>query len=105
MEKEELRELLKSVMSRRVDPRTAQQDEYLTAEDREAKERSERGPGARRACADCTCGRKEENAPQTRSACGNCYKGDAFRCSGCPSLGMPPYSPGDVVSFEPEDEF
>jgi anamorsin len=66
----------------------------------------------RKACANCSCGRKEEEekalmlegaaadvaarpqAPINKSACGNCYKGDAFRCAGCPFLGKPAFKPG-----------
>lgn len=57
----------------------------------------------RRACKDCTCGRKDmddqpvvstEDLKQMVSSCGNCYKGDAFRCGGCPYLGQPAFQPG-----------
>jgi anamorsin len=63
----------------------------------------------RRACANCSCGRKEqedkidassvtvdlqESTPQVTSSCGNCYKGDAFRCASCPYLGKPAFKPG-----------
>lgn len=70
--------------------------------------------GGRKACDDCTCGRKEmeennENGDATvngngtqrevikdmKSACGNCSKGDAFRCAGCPFLGKPAFKDGE----------
>jgi hypothetical protein len=66
----------------------------------------------KRACANCSCGRKEmedaeergEARPQLsdaelakmKSSCGNCHKGDAFRCAGCPFLGKPAYDPNQV---------
>lgn len=61
--------------------------------------------GGRKACDNCTCGRKEmeeseqsgnqnETPEISKSACGNCAKGDAFRCAGCPFLGKPAFKEG-----------
>ena len=62
--------------------------------------------GVRKACANCSCGRAEADAsskPQPvavdNSACGSCYLGDAFRCAGCPSRGLPPFKPGEKVTL------
>ena len=61
--------------------------------------------GGRKACDNCTCGRaamedqKEngvmETSQNTKSSCGNCAKGDAFRCAGCPYLGLPAFKEGE----------
>lgn len=82
----------------------------------------------RKACKDCTCGLKEleeQDIEDTRAkqleaikfstaeltevdftiegkkvgGCGSCALGDAFRCSGCPYLGLPAFKPGQPIKL------
>lgn len=93
-----------------------------------AKCDSDSGKKRRKACRDCTCGLKEEEDAEDAliiekqqavmlnhdeiaeidftvpgkavGGCGSCALGDAFRCDGCPYLGLPPFKPGEIVSVE-----
>lgn len=82
----------------------------------------------KKACKDCTCGMKEQEEQeidQIRSnqesvvkfsedelteidftiegkkvgGCNSCSLGDAFRCSGCPYLGLPAFKPGQKINI------
>ena len=50
---------------------------------------------SRKACINCSCGRADGSVVSEKSLCGNCYLGDGFRCSTCPSKGLPPFNPGE----------
>lgn len=100
--KDELKKLLRDAITRIDDPRKDVEIDYLTEADKIKVNKEVSRPRKKRACANCTCGRAEKEKVDI-SACGNCYKGDAFRCSGCPSLGLPPYEKGEAIMFSAEE--
>lgn len=114
-----------------IDENTLLDEENLTRNFKvptECKPKAKR----RRACKDCTCGlaqkleaedkAKRVNADQALAtlqaedlaevdftvqgkvgSCGNCSLGDAFRCDGCPYIGLPAFKPGEEVRLLNDD--
>lgn len=72
-----------------------------------AEEIATAAKAGRKPCKDCSCGLKDvydnegevNSKAAAKSNCGNCSLGDAFRCAGCPYLGLPPFKPGEKVSI------
>ncbi|GMM38351.1 electron carrier [Saccharomycopsis crataegensis] len=88
----------------------------------------------KKACKNCSCGLKEleeqeieaQEAERNKNAvkltsqeiteidftvegdkvggCGSCALGDAFRCDGCPYLGLPAFKPGQAISISGMDD-
>ncbi|CAI4647750.1 CBM_collapsed_G0036570.mRNA.1.CDS.1 [Saccharomyces cerevisiae] len=64
----------------------------------------------KKACKDCTCVVKFTEDELTEidftidgkkvGGCGSCSLGDAFRCSGCPYLGLPAFKPGQPINLD-----
>jgi anamorsin len=72
----------------------------------------------RRPCKDCTCGLSTQHEAEDlklksddlndeldftvkgkMGSCNSCSLGDAFRCSSCPYIGLPPFNPGGEVKI------
>ena len=68
------------------------------------------GSKAKKACANCTCGRAEgkitkltkDMLENPQSGCGSCSLGDAFRCAGCPYRGLPAFEMGKKIELPPD---
>ncbi len=72
-----------------------------------ASEAAAAAKSGRKPCKGCSCGLadvyEDDNVVDTKAAaksnCGSCALGDAFRCAGCPYLGLPPFKPGEKIDI------
>lgn len=86
------------------------ENSMLQPEDLVKPEKSEKCETKKKACKNCTCGRAEEEKleeetnqkveKKEKSGCGSCGLGDAFRCSSCPYLGLPPFKEGEKIQIK-----
>jgi anamorsin len=95
-----MNEYLKNLLKEATQSENTNNDEaYLKEEDKSVKKSAERST-VKKKCANCTCGMDNKPVENRVSACGGCHKGDAFRCSGCPYMGMPSFNEGDTIRFD-----
>ncbi|EQB59995.1 anamorsin-like protein [Vairimorpha apis BRL 01] len=92
--KDDLRKLMLEAIEK---PIQSNDEEFLTETDKIQKEYKPKQK-VKRKCDNCTCEMKDN--VWDNSSCVNCGKGDAFRCSDCPSRGLPAYETGDVIKFD-----
>lgn len=93
---------IEEILQRAIKSKSEYKDEdFLTEEDKIKKEVVVKEK-KKRACANCSCGLKDEK-PKPSKGCGSCFLGDAYRCSGCPYLGLPPFKPGEEVFLNTDD--
>jgi hypothetical protein len=88
-----------------LDDDTMDEDSLLKPEDLVKPKKTEKCDTKKKACKDCSCGLKEEQEVKiqttpVKSNCGSCGLGDAFRCGGCPYLGLPPFKPGEKIEIK-----
>ncbi|ODQ62285.1 hypothetical protein WICANDRAFT_22990, partial [Wickerhamomyces anomalus NRRL Y-366-8] len=69
------------------------------------------GKKRRKACKDCTFQFSAKELTEIdftvegkTGGCGSCSLGDAFRCSGCPFLGLPAFKPGQAITLDSIDD-
>ncbi|KAI9829357.1 MAG: electron carrier [Phylliscum demangeonii] len=77
--------------------------EKLDAEDSAKREKADRALQAMKLATDDLTEIDFTAPGKTFGNCGNCTLGDAFRCDGCPYLGLPAFKPGEEVRMLNDD--
>lgn len=101
-------EIIQEMLNKAIKTKSQLENNFLTEDDLKEKNIEIRNKEIKRKpCIGCSCSRKNDtiiiNKEIKKSKCGSCYLGDAFRCSGCPYLGKPPFEPETEVFFNSDD--